>query len=263
MAMNAAPNAATKCSPYFAMRGEHYSLTVPTLPKDPKKMFDPLGFGMSLGAAQRKIHKLVDLCARDTDSRSDFRCPIKNLEFLRPGDQVMIKRPLSTKVESKIGWLLGYTVLEVMDFAARLKNDDTGASDWVHRAHIKKIVPRPPHLLDDDDEDSSDDEYVADAKADGKVADSSKLDDSSSGGVKRSATEDDLRRLFSQAQEKTMNRSRTSSRSKSARGQKKREKFVGVKESTPNRELGNSRPKRDRRKPERLNIGDTRSKVYK
>ena len=263
MAMNAAPNAATKCSPYFAMRGEHYSLTVPTLPKDPKKMFDPLGFGMSLGAAQRKIHKLVDLCARDADSRSDGRCPIKNLEFLRPGDQVMIKRPLSTKADSKIGWLLGYTVLETMDFAARLKNDDTGASDWVHRAHIKKIVPRPPHLLDDDDEDSSDDEYVADDKVDAKPSDSSELDDSSSGGVKRSATEDDLRRLFAQVQEKTMNRSRTSSRSKSARGQKKREKYVGVKESTPNRELGNSRPKRDRRKPDRLNIGDTRSKVYK
>ena len=123
-------------------------------------------------------------------------------------------------------------------------------------------MPRPPHLLDDDDEDSSDDEFVADAKPDEK-ADSSKLDDSSSGGVKKSATEDDLRRLFSQAQEKTMNRSRTSSRSKKARGPKKREKYVGVKESTPNRELGNSRPTRNTRKPDRLNISDTRSKVYK
>ena len=62
MSMNAAVNAATKCSPYFAMRGEHYNLTVPKPPLDRTRLFDPIGYGMNLGAGQLRIHKLVDKC---------------------------------------------------------------------------------------------------------------------------------------------------------------------------------------------------------
>ena len=253
MSMNAAVNAATKCSPYFAMRGEHYNLTVPKPPQDRTRLFDPLGFGMNLGAEQIKIRKLVDLCARDADSRRDSREPIKNVEFLQPGDQVLIRRPLSVHADAKIGWIEGYTVLETNDFAARLKNDKNGVSDWVHRAHVKKIVRRPPHLLDDD----SDDDSGYDEESD--VSKSVPKNASSSGEVmKKSATEDDIRKLFADIQAKTMNRSRTSSRSsKSGRGRRKREPFVAVKESTPNRNQ-NEAPKRSstrqRKQPQRMNI---------
>ena len=59
MSMNAAVNATTKCSPYFAMRGEHYNLTVPKPPQDRTRMFDPLGYGMNLCAEQIKIRKCM------------------------------------------------------------------------------------------------------------------------------------------------------------------------------------------------------------
>ena len=163
----------------------------------------------------------------------------------------MIRRPLSVKADAKIGWIQGYTVLETNDFAARLKNDQNGTTDWVHRAHVKKIVPRPPHLLDDDsDDDSSDDEESDFSKS---------LNDSSSSGevVKKSLTEDDLRKLFEDVQARTMNQSRTSSRSsKSGRSKRKREELVEIRRT-------DSRPKRHRTQTQRLNIGDTKAKSYK
>ena len=249
MSMNAAVNATTKCSPYFAMRGEHYNLTVPKPPQDRTRMFDPLGYGMNLCAEQIKIRKLVDLCARDAISRRDGREPLKNIEFLQPGDQVLIRRPLSVKADAKIGWIEGYTVLDTNEFAARLKNDKTGASDWVHRAHIKKIVPRPPHLLDDDSsDDSSDDEESETPKPSPTAPSSGEV-------MKKSLTEDDLRRLFFDVQAKTMNNSRTSSRSsKSGRTKRKRDQ-VEIRRT-------DSRPKRHRKQTQRLNIGDANAKTY-
>ena len=149
--MNAVQNAATRCSPFYAMFGRHYCLDIPRIPDKDKKYFDPLTHGMDLDAAMVKIHKLVNLCAKSTDFALDNTRRDSKSENLGQGDKVLIYRPLSTSADSEVGWIPGYSVLESNDFAAKLKNDVNGKTDWVHKTHIRKLYPRPAHLDDDSD----------------------------------------------------------------------------------------------------------------
>ena len=178
-AMNACHNSATKCSPFYAMYGKNYCLDIPRLPKDDPKSFDALTHGMNLNAAMIKIHKLVELCAAESDFRKDLSLREVNIEKLNQGDKVLIYRPLSTDANSPVGWKEGYTVLDgnSNNFSAKLKNDANGKTDWVHRSQIRKIYPRPPHLDDD-----SDDEYDSQPIIT-KLCENSDVDRSSSGGV--------------------------------------------------------------------------------
>ena len=161
-AMNACFNEATKCSPFYAMFGKNYSLDIPRLPENDasrQASFDVLSHGMNLDAALAKIHRLVDLCAKETDHKVDSSRRETNLEKLAQGDKVLIYRPLSAAADAKVEWIGGYSVIESNDFAAKLKNDENGKTDWVHRNHIRKIYPRPSYL-----EYDSEDELDAEVK---------------------------------------------------------------------------------------------------
>ena len=58
-----------------------------------------------------------------------------------------------------------------------MKNDQNGITDWVHRNHIRKIYPRPPHLEDDSDDESENQPII-------KIhRENSEFDKSSSRGV--------------------------------------------------------------------------------
>ena len=178
-AMNACFNEATKCSPFYAMYGKNYCLDIPRLPDNASRngSFDALSHGMNLDAALVKVHRLVDLCAKDTDHKADSSRRDTNLEKLDQGDKVLIYRPLSTAANAKVGWIGGYSVLKSNDFAAKLKNDENGKTDWVHRDHIRKIYPRPSYLEDDsDDEDDAEPQIIT-------LRESSGPDNSKSRGV--------------------------------------------------------------------------------
>ena len=163
-AMNACFNEATKCSPFYAMFGKNYCLDIPRLPENDasrKASFDCLSHGMNLDATLAKIHRLVDLCAKDTDYKVDSSHRETNLEKLAQGDKVLIYRPLSAAANAKVEWIGGYSVLESNDFAAKLKNDENGKTDWVHRNHIRKIYPRPSYLeYDSEDEDDAEPKII-------------------------------------------------------------------------------------------------------
>ena len=169
-AMNACFNEATKCSPFYAMFGKNYCLDIPRLPeKDASRTesFDALSHGMNLDAAMVKIHRLVDLCAKDTDHKADSSRRETNIEKLTQGDKVLIYRPLSAAANAKVEWISGYTVLESNDFAAKLKNEENGKTDWVHRNHIRKIHKRPSYLeYDSDDEDEDTPQVTLHEKSD-------------------------------------------------------------------------------------------------
>ena len=154
-AMNGCFNQATKCSPFYAMFGKHYCLDIPRLPDNAsrKGCFDALTHGMNLDANLAKIHRLVDLCAKDTDYKVDLSLHETKLEKLAQGDKVLIYRPLSAAANAKVEWIGGYSVLRSNEFAAKLKNDENGKTDWVHRDHIRKIYNRPSYLeYDSEDE---------------------------------------------------------------------------------------------------------------
>ena len=178
-AMNACFNEATKCSPFYAMFGKNYCLDIPRLPENASRngSFDALSHGMNLDALLVKVHRLVDLCAKDTDHKSDLSRRESNLEKLDQGDKVLIYRPLSAAANAKVGWIGGYSVLKSNDFAAKLKNDENGKTDWVHRDHIRKIYPRPSYLEDDSDDESDTEPQII------TLREPSDLDNSKSRGV--------------------------------------------------------------------------------
>ena len=151
-ALNAAPNQATKCSPFFAMYGRHFCLDIPQIEKD-LSADNALSYGMSLGTQLSRVHKLVKFCADETIAQFDSKTKPVIPENLQIGDKVLIYRPISAQKEAKFDWIDGFVIVDFSDFSARIKNEKTGKLDWVHRRHIRKVKIRPSHLEDDLDED--------------------------------------------------------------------------------------------------------------
>ena len=67
VAVNACHQAAINSLPFYAMFGRIYCLDIPRLRENDKRTFDALSHGMDLDASMVKIHRLVKLCAEDTD----------------------------------------------------------------------------------------------------------------------------------------------------------------------------------------------------
>ena len=268
-AMNACHNAATKCSPFYAMYGKNYCLDIPRLPKDDQKCFDALTHGMNLDAAMGKIHRLVELCAANADFEKDSKSRETKLEKLNQGDKVLIYRPLSTDANS-VGWIPGYSVLDGSsnNFSAKLKNEKNGQTDWVHRNHIRKLYPRPPHLDDDSDEECESQPIILRETSDDD--NSSDLNKSSAGGVECSTefmknevandtvkTEADDSICSNQSQRQIVDENQLASLFKNVATKSKRK---SRKSKTPTEPARKSN--RDAKKVKKLQIGSTKGQSY-
>ena len=143
----------------------------------------------------------------------------------------------SSKAEAKFDWIGGFTVLECNDFAVRIKNNENGNIDWVHRRHVRKIKPRPEHLDSD-----SDDEFdtIADSTIENPKV--KPVCDSSTGGGVTKVIKNDPKKVVDQSESKP----------KSKRGRKPKTIVPPT----------NSRPKRVRKSPDRLNIKTTKGRTY-
>ena len=128
-------------------------------------------------------------------------------------------------------------MLECKDFAVRLKNDENGNIDWVHRRHVRKIKPRPEHL-DSDSEDESE-PIVNNSIENPSVKPAS---DSSTGGGVTKADKNDLEKVVDQSESKP----------RPKKGRKPKNTVPPT----------NSRPKRVRRSPDRLNISTMKGRSY-
>ena len=263
-AMNACHNSATKCSPFYAMYGKNYCLDIPRLPKDDPKCFDALTHGMNLNAAMIKIHRLVELCAAESDFRKDLSLREVNVEKLNQGDKVLIYRPLSAEANSPVGWKEGYTVLDGKsnNFSAKLKNDANGKTDWVHRSQIRKLYPRPPHLNDDSDDECDLQPIIT------KLCENSDVDKSSSGGVEcisnisKSDIANDTIKVeaddsicSNQSQRQVVDENQLASLFKNIAGKRKTKK-----KKLPTEPLRKSN--RVRKSVEKLQVGSTKGKSY-
>ena len=246
-AMNAAENRSTRCSPFYAMFGRHYTLDIPIIEAS-ENVDNAIAHGMFLGSKLQKIHNLVRLSAEDADFKMDSKSkPEKVPEVLQSGDKVLAWRPLSAKAESKFDWIEGFVVISVNNFSAQIKNVATGKIDWYHRRHLRKIRPRPAHLDDDDDEDivtvsSQNEPIVTPKNVVGKVE-----PPSTGGGVETK------REFDGSSNEMSSGPKVPTSIPKPKKGKKKK--------SVVNRPVSD-RPKRDSRPPDRLNVESTRGKSY-
>ena len=92
-AINAAPNQATKCSPFYAMYGRHFCLDIPQVEKD-LSAANALSYGMSLGTQLSRVHKLVKLCADETVEMLDSKSkPVKPVLSFQSPDRKVVLRP--------------------------------------------------------------------------------------------------------------------------------------------------------------------------
>ena len=122
-------------------------------------------------------------------------------------------------------------MLDYSDYAVRIKDVENGNIDWVHRRHVRKLKPRPEHL-----EIDSDDECAIE-----NVTIENPVVDSSTGGGDAKVDQSDMVKIVDEPKSK------------------KRSKKIKKKTIVP---ANNSRPKRDRKPPDRLNIGTTKGRSY-
>ena len=245
-AINAAPNQATKCSPFYAMYGRHFSLDLPSVNKTPPAE-NALSHGMIIGSQLARVHKLVQFAAEETVAKFDSKVKPVKPEALQKGDRVLIYRPLNSNKEAKFDWIEGFVVVDYNDFSARLKNEATGTLDWVHRTHIKKVHKRPPHLDDDDDDIDS---VVFENEV--KTGQEMKLEPSSTGGGDPKRVPEV--RSVAKVDEKTQEVSQTTLQSK-------RRKKNQPKENNP-RTVSSGRPRRTPKPVDHFNIGSTKGQSY-
>ena len=279
--MNAVQNQATRCSPFYAMFGRHYCLDIPRLPEQDKKYFDPLTHGMDLDSSMVKIHRLVNLCAQSTDHAMDNSFRESKLEHFSQGDKVLIYRPLSTSADAKVDWKPGYSILDSTsnEYSCKLKNDENGTTDWVHRTQIRKLYPRPSHLEDDSDDESesepsitlhdtskNDPDESSSRGVNGSKTDNIKVEDTSSSSLNTSRNDtsrnDSIRsesqkvceteqQLAELLQKSLRNKQLKRRRTTSEKNKKKNISEIAVRKSG-----------RDRKAPDRLQVDSTKGKSY-
>jgi len=146
-AMNSAHNAATACSPYFAVFGRKPDLGLPELPGKDVQSTEPLSYGLNIRLVLERVQYLVSISAADADKALEKRLnkggPIQHIDI---GDEVYLKRENSAvAVRSKLPWVGTYRVIDTNQHVVRI-TDESGNTDWVHKHHILKHVQRKPEL---------------------------------------------------------------------------------------------------------------------
>ena len=279
--MNAVQNKATRCSPFYAMFGRQYCLDLPRLPEQDKRYFDPLTHGMDLDASMVKIHRLVDLCAKNADFVLDNSLRESKPENFGQGDKVLIYRPLSTSADAKVDWKPGYSVLKSNEFAAKLKNDENGLTDWVHRTHIRKLHPRPSHLEDDSEDEmefepvntlremsaKNDPDESSSRGVNGSNTDNIKVEDTSSSSLDASRNDtsrndsvnSDSRKRVCETEKEMADILQNSLRNR----QIKRRRTISERNKKKNiSEIAVRKSGRERKAPDRLQVDSTKGKSY-
>ena len=145
--MNLAHNAATGCSPYFAVFGRKPNLGLPELPGKDVRSTEPLSYGLDIRLLLDRVQYLVEMSAEAADKALEKRVNKGgSVQHIDIGDEVYINRQKSAvAVRSKLPWIGTYTVIDTNQHIVRIM-DESGNKDWIHRHHILKHIQRKPEL---------------------------------------------------------------------------------------------------------------------
>ena len=144
-ALNSQFNAATKCSPFFALYGRHWNVELPDPPTQTALSHDPLAYGMNISRAAAMAQKYVRVCNQEADRALDVKLKnsVKKSE-ITIGSKVRLYRPRSAENTDKMPWIGEYEVLDTTDLVSKIT--DGSYTDWVHNAHLSVIPPRIEEL---------------------------------------------------------------------------------------------------------------------
>ena len=150
-AYNAAPNSTTKVSPHFARFGVESELIF----ADPNRASAPCpaSHGLGLAANISQANKVINIANNAADEIQLAKNRQKPIErILQPGDRVQVYRPQNRENKEKLfAWGSAGKVLSCNDLVAKIEFLDSGKTDYVSRAHLKFVAPRPPHLVELDE----------------------------------------------------------------------------------------------------------------
>ena len=146
--LNSQPNQSTGRSPFYLAYGREWHGVLPTVADASPDQFET---GRELAERLQRIQNAVVAMNRATVNELNV-APGKFEKPLLPGDHVLIHRPVSAaarRVGAKLKWVSGYSVVKSFDQVAKLRNDKTGATDYVSTHHIRHVPKRPRRLEED------------------------------------------------------------------------------------------------------------------
>ena len=109
---------------------------------------DPGACGMQINALLRQVHHRVTLANDVADHKLEYslNCSIHEDPTIQVGDKVLLHRPQSTIAQSSnLPWIGDFKVIKTNDVMSQGQNEN-GDTAWIHRAHIRRLKPRPAHL---------------------------------------------------------------------------------------------------------------------
>ena len=143
---NAAPNCTTGVSPHFARFGTESELIFPDSGRI--QAGDPLTHGLGLAANIAQANQVIKVANQAANSLQLAKNQLRPIEkLLQKNDRVQIFRPQNRQNQEKLmAWGTSGTVLSCNDLTAKVHFDHSDKIDWVSRAHLKLLPPRPAHL---------------------------------------------------------------------------------------------------------------------
>ena len=145
-AMNLSKNAATGCSPHFAVYGKDPVLVGVLAPGNEVRSTQPASYGMSVQQMLQKTHKIIAVANEEADYALEKRDnPSNPAEEILPGDEAYLFRPESAFAKTNhLAWVGPYTVIKTNSQVVQILQN--GLNEWVHRFHLVKKIPRRPDL---------------------------------------------------------------------------------------------------------------------
>ena len=145
--MNATINSATGASPHYVITGRHPNICLPRIPQQGTQNSDPGSYGMQVNALLRQVNHHVKIANSEADRKMEDKANHNTFqEVIASGDKVLLHRPRSaTALSSHLPWIGRFTVVKSNDMVLQIR-DDKGNTDWVHRSHVRRLVPRPAYL---------------------------------------------------------------------------------------------------------------------
>ena len=149
--MNACINRATKYSPYELVTGRKPEFGFPGEANSIETHSSGVVYAQKVKSKINEIYRAVKIA----NEEADFKMDAKLRQYLSknpilPNDEVLIFRPQSVMAKrTHMDWIGPYRVLKTNNMVIQVIKD--GLKDWVHMAHVRKIMVRPEHLEGEED----------------------------------------------------------------------------------------------------------------
>ena len=147
-ALNNCSSTATGCSPFYAVYGRKGNIELPGSPVSQMLAKSPLDYGHQVSNCLKQAHHAIQKANKEADSVLDQRIARTSSKCsLEVGHKVCLYRPHAAGNTHRMPWLGKFKILATNGLVAKITDESTGWTDWVHCTHIKRIIDRPDEFI--------------------------------------------------------------------------------------------------------------------